>query len=69
MKSLAAMGNVDAMYTLGGNYLYGIGVDVDLEQAHSYLEKAAEKGLTAATDLMKNIFADDWKSTELELDF
>ena len=38
LKSLAAMGNVDAMYTLGGNYLYGIGVDVDLEQAHSYLE-------------------------------
>ena len=43
LKSLAAMGNVDAMYTLGGNYLYGIGVDVDLEQAHSYLEKSCRE--------------------------
>ncbi len=69
LKSLAAMGNVDAMYTLGGNYLYGVGVDVDFEQAHSYFEKAAEKGLTAATKLMNNVFADGGKTTELEPDF
>ena len=37
LKSLAALGNVEAMYTLACNYLYGVGVDVDLIQAHSYL--------------------------------
>lgn len=37
LKSLAALGNVEAMYTLACDYLYGVGVDVDLIQAHSYL--------------------------------
>ena len=40
LKLLAALGNVEAMYTLGGNYLYGIGVEVNLERAHSYFEKS-----------------------------
>ena len=36
LKSLAAMGDVEAMYTLATNYLYGIGVEADLVRAHSY---------------------------------
>ena len=44
LKSLAALGNVEAMYTLACDYLYGVGVDVDLIQAHSYLDKAVTKG-------------------------
>ena len=50
LRSLAALGNVEAMYTLGTNYLYGVGVDIDLEEAHSYLVKAADNGLMAAND-------------------
>lgn len=69
LKSLAALGNVEAMYTLGANYLYGVGVDVDLEEAHSYFAKASEKGLTAASELMKFVFADNGNSTEIEPEY
>ena len=69
LKSLAALGNVEAMYTLGGNYLYGVGVDVDLEQAHSYFMKAAERGLKAAKELMCNVFADNGNSCELNPEY
>ena len=69
LKSLAALGNVEAIYTLGGNYLYGIGVEVNLELAHSYFVKAAEKGLVAAKELMKSVFANDGNSTEIESEY
>lgn len=69
LKLLAALGNVEAMYTLGGNYLYGIGVEVNLERAHSYFEKATGKGLLAAKELMQNIFADNGNSTEIKPEY
>lgn len=69
LKFLAMMGNAEAMYTLGANFLYGIGVDVNLAQAHSYIEKAAAKGLSAAKDLMTTVFANEGKSFELEPEF
>ena len=69
LKSLAALGNVEAMYTLGTNYLYGVGVDVDLEEAHSYFVKAADKGLMAANELMKFVFADNGNSIEIEPEY
>lgn len=43
LKSQAAMGNVEAMFILGSNYLYGVGVEVDLVKAHSLLYKASQK--------------------------
>ena len=69
LKSLATMGDVEAMYTLAGDYLYGIGIDVDIEKAHAYFTKAAEKGFTPAIEMLGNVFADGGKSPELESDF
>ena len=69
LKSQVAMGNVEAMYILAGNYLYGIGIDVDIEKAHSYLTKAAEKGFSPAKELLGNVFANGGNSSELEPDF
>ena len=37
LKAKAAMGNVEAMFLLGNNYLFGLGVDVDIELPHSWL--------------------------------
>ncbi|MCR5153096.1 MAG: hypothetical protein K6A98_08110 [Prevotella sp.] len=68
LKILAAMGNVNAMCMLGNNYLYGIGVEVDLEKSHSYLYKAAQKGHPAAKSILDS-FADEGRSTSLEPDF
>lgn len=68
LKVLAAMGNVNAMCMLGNNYLYGIGVEVDLEKSHSYLYKAAQKGHPAAKSILDS-FADEGRSTRLEPDF
>ena len=57
LKFLAAMGDVEAMYTLATNYLYGIGVEADLERAHSYLEKAVDKGFEPAKGMIETVFA------------
>jgi TPR repeat protein len=69
LKSQVAIGNVEAMYTLATNYLYGIGVDVDLIQAHSYLERAVGKGFKPAEEMLETVFADKGKSTELTPEF
>ena len=69
LKSLAAMGDVEAMYTLATNYLYGIGVEADLERAHSYLEKAVDKGFEPAKGMIEAVFADEGNSTELVPEF
>ena len=69
LKSLAAMGDVEAMYTLATNYLYGIGVEADLERAHSYLEKAVDKGFEPAKGMIETVFADKGNSTELAPEF
>lgn len=65
LKFQAALGNVKAMYILGSNYLYGIGVDVDLIKAHSYLYKAKQKGFIPAKNII-NAFANLGESTELD---
>ena len=69
LKSLAAMGDVEAMYTLATNYLYGIGVEADLVRAHSYLEKAVDKGFEPAKGMIETVFADEGNSTELAPEF
>ena len=69
LKSLAAMGDMEAMYTLATNYLYGIGVEADLERAHSYLEKAVDKGFEPAKGMIETVFADGGKSTDLVPEF
>ena len=69
LKSLAAMGDVEAMYTLATNYLYGIGVEADLVRAHSYLEKAVDKGFEPAKGMIETVFADKGNSTELAPEF
>ncbi len=65
LKAQAAIGNTEAIYELGYNYLYGIGVEPDIEKAHEYLEKASNKGFTAAKVLVSNVFADNGHSTEI----
>ena len=37
LKAQAALGNAEALYKLGVNYLYGISLDVDIEKAHDFL--------------------------------
>ena len=69
LKSLAAMGDVEAMYTLATDYLYGIGVETNLERAHSYLEKAADKGFEPAKGMIEVVFADKGNSAELAPEF
>ena len=69
LKSLAALGNVEAMYTLACDYLYGVGVDVDLIQAHSYLENAVDKGFEPARGMIEAVFADKGNSAELAPEF
>ena len=65
LKSLAAMGNVEAMYTLACDYLYGVGVGPDLIQAHTYLGRAVEKGFEPAKGMLESVFADNGKSANL----
>lgn len=69
LKSRVAIGDVEAMYILAGDYLYGIGVDVDIVKAHSLLKKAADKGFEPARGIMKSVFADKGLSTEIEPKF
>ena len=68
LKSQAALGNVEAMFILGSNYLYGVGVEVDLMKAHSYLHKASQKGFIPA-QIIELVFADHGESTELDPEF
>lgn len=69
LKAQAALGKAEAMYELGHNYLYGIGVEPDIEKAYEYLEKAANKDFQAAKVLICNVFADNGKSTKLDAEF
>ena len=69
LKAQAALGNTEAMYTLATNYLYGIGVDVNLIKAHSYLEMAVNKGFEPARGMIEAVFADQGQSTELVPEF
>ena len=69
LKSQATLGNVEAMFILGCNYLYGVGVEVDLNKAHSFLHKASQKGFVPAHDFIELVFADKGESTELDPEF
>ena len=69
LKAQAALGNVEAMYVLSTNYFYGIGVDVDFEKAHDYLEKAARKNFVPAKKLLPNLFVNNGLSKEVDEDF
>lgn len=69
LKSLAALGNVEAMYTLACDYLYGICVEVDLIKAHSYLENAVDKGFDPAKGMIETVFADKGNSVKLAPEF
>ena len=41
LKSQATLGNVESMFILGCNYLYGVGVEVDLNKADYFMHYAA----------------------------
>lgn len=69
LKAQAALGNAEALYKLGVNYLYGISLDVDIEKAHDFLVKSAEKDFESAKTLLKNVFANNGMSSEIEPDF
>ena len=69
LKSLAAVGDVEAMYTLGCNYLYGVGVEADIVKAYSYFNKAVDKGFEPAKGLMEAVFADKGESASLASEF
>ena len=69
LKSQVVLGNVEAMYILATNYLYGIGVEVDLIQAHTYLKKAVDKGFEPAKGMIESVFADKGNSVELAPEF
>ena len=69
LKAKAAMGNVEAMFLLGNNYLFGLGIDVDIELAHSWLLKAAEKGFDVAKGTLENSFADNGRSIHFTKEF
>ena len=69
LKSQAALGNLEAMFILGCDFFYGVGVDVDLQKSHSYLYKASKKGFIPATNFIKTVFADNGESTCLNPDF
>lgn len=67
LRIQATLGNVEAMYELGYNYLYGIGTEVNILKAHKYLQKAANKDFRAAK-LLLAIFADNGLSAEINAD-
>lgn len=69
LKAKAATGSCEAMYTLAYNYLYGLGVDVDIVQAHSYWRAAADKGFDPAIQALKILFADNGESAQLNSEF
>ena len=69
LRIQATLGNVEAMYELGYNYLYGIGTEVDIKKAHKYLKKAASNDFTAAKRLLTNVFTDNGLSTDINVDF
>lgn len=62
LKAQAALGNAEALYLLGCEYLY---IEQNLDLAHRYLLKASNKGFSHATELLKYAFADDGNSVQL----
>ena len=69
LKAQAVLGNAEAMYVLSTNYFYGIGVDVDFEKAHDYLEKAAKKNFLSAKILLPSLFVNNGLSMEVDQNF
>lgn len=65
LKIQAALGSAEAMFLLAQNYFLGIGVEVNFEQAHKYLEKAVNKDFSLAKECMEHWFADNGKSVSL----
>ena len=65
LKAQAALGNAEALYLLGCNYLYGTGIEPDLNLAHQYLLKASNKGFTHAKELLTYAFANNGESSQL----
>jgi TPR repeat protein len=67
-KRLAKREHIDAQYQLGMLYLYGRGVDQDVEQGVSWLKRAAEGGsYVAANELGQVYLSGQWvKQNETE---
>lgn len=65
LKAQASLGDPEALFHLGNDYLYGVGVEPDLNLSHKYLVKATEKGFTPARDLLEHAFADNGRSAQL----
>lgn len=69
LKIQAALGSTKAMCLLAQNYFYGIGVDVNFEQAHMYLKKAVNKDFVPAKECIKYWFANNGRSVSLSQEF
>jgi TPR repeat protein len=55
MHQAALQGEVDAMYLLGVMHAEGLGTTIDVEQAKSWLEKAAAQDHLDAADYLKKL--------------
>lgn len=70
LRIKSALGNPYALYGLGHNYLYGIGVPCDIQKAYHLIEKARKKGLEEAESCIKSTFEiHDDGSVTLDSDF
>lgn len=69
LKAKAAMGSCEAIYMLAYDYLYGLGVDVDIAQARAYWKMAADKGFAPAEQALNILYADNGESAELNPEF
>ncbi len=55
MKKAAQQKNVDAMYTVGYMYYYGIGTELDVDAGIVWIRKSAEKGNPRAIRALREI--------------
>ena len=55
-KRTAESGNVKAQKDLGDIYYFGMGVDVDLDEARKWLTKAAEQGDVKSQSLLASLY-------------
>lgn len=54
LKAQSALGNTEAMMTLGNEYLFGIIVQKDISKGYALIKKAADKGLKDAIRFLKD---------------
>ena len=56
LKAKSAIGDPQALYLLGQNYLFGTGVPCDYKKAYTLIGKASAKGFVDAENSIKDNF-------------